>query len=289
MNSMWLVHGVALFFIVTLPRPGAGREVTGRPVALPDRRVAPSSRDSGKLSFPSFGGVFGLPMCRSDGVCHENATSSSPRTRYSAKDKEAYHAWRSTHKANVAAADAFNTVLTGRDPALVRDRPLVFLGDSIVETLAGNQYGQPVFRAKGCPETLAAFCDSHAFAPLVLGIAGDQAQHVLWRMDHGEVPLGRLREHPGVTFVVMVGTNNLGAGHLPVDAARGAFAVADWLLNNVKGTVVLVKLLPRGDGKDKLPRLCPPRCGPNGKPFRSFLPAVVAANIELGRLVGARR
>ena len=93
----------------------------------------------------------------------------------------------------------------------------------------------------------------------------------------------------------MIGTNNLGSGHLPEPTSRGVVAVARWLLENTRGKLVLVKLLPRGDHSKLIP-LCPPRCADDGQPYQTWKPAidrvnehVGAAAAELTASFGARR
>lgn len=205
---------------------------------------------------------FGTPMCSAEGVCHENATEASPRTPYSARDREQFQAWTNQHALLVQNAAAFTQHFTTRNPAESRTRPLVLLGDSIFESYLGTSFGAVAERAKGTPEVLATFAQTHALLPLVLGISGDQTQHLLWRLQNGELPPGRLRELPGATFVVLIGTNNLGSGMLPGVAAAGVVAVVEWLLRNTAGQVVVLDVLPRGDGKLSLcsikARLYPP-------------------------------
>ena len=172
---------------------------------------------------------FGTPMCSADGLCHENATEATPRTPYSARNREQFQAWTNQHNLLVETAAAYTQHLTTRNPAEGRARPLVLLGDSITESYLGTSFGALAERAKGTPEVLHTFAQTHALLPLVLGISGDQTQHLLWRLQHGELPLGRLRELPGATFVLLIGTNNLGSGMLPQDAALGIMEVVDWV------------------------------------------------------------
>lgn len=155
--------------------------------------------------------------------------------------------------------------------------PLLLLGDSITEAWLGTSMGDPSNRAAGCPAVLAAkFGD---YAPLVLAISGDQTQHLLWRLQHGEWPL----RTSGATVVLMIGTNNLGRGHLPGETARGVLAVANDILEQLDGRskLLVLGLLPRGDGARVLKRLCPPRCDKAGGPFSSFAPAVVSVNRDV--------
>ena len=200
-------------------------------------------------------------MCEVDGACHERAAEATPRTEYSGQPQR----WRPVHAANRKRAAAYA-------PA---GRPLVFYGDSITEEWAGTSYGEPTARAAGAPALLRSkFAD---WDPLVLAISGDQTQHLLWRLAHGELPAAAAN----ATFVVHIGTNNLGNGHLPGEAARGCRAVVDFLLERTRGRVVVLALLPRGDGPRRLPKLCPPRCDARGEPFASFAPAVTKANAAL--------
>lgn len=111
---------------------------------------------------------------------------------------------------------------------------------------------------------------------LVLAIGGDQTQHLLWRLQHGEL-LAEIANDPSAVFVVMIGTNNLGSGMLPTHTQAGILAVADYLLEHTAGKLVLLELLPRGDSQ-RLKRLCPPRCTSRNKPFQSFMPAVDKVN-----------
>ena len=117
----------------------------------------------------------------------------------------------------------------------------------------------------------------------MLAISGDQTQHLLWRLQRGGELSAEVAGDRSVVFVVMIGTNNLGHGHLPGEAADGVLAVARHLLSNAAGSLVLSTVLPRGDGGAVLPKLCPPRCNASGLPFRSLLPAVSKLNARLGQ------
>lgn len=126
--------------------------------------------------------------------------------------------------------------------------PVVLIGDSITESWRGTSYGTPKARAKGVPEVLA----NSALAPpehssLVLAISGDQTQHLLWRLEQGELPYA-LAQRKDAVFVVLIGTNNIGNGHLPLPTSKGVLAVGEWLLTHTRGFLLLVHLLPRADG-----------------------------------------
>ena len=118
---------------------------------------------------------------------------------------------------------AFHQALANEAAAFApRKPPLVFVGDSITETWRGTSVGRPIARASGAPDVLREkFGDR--WDPLALAISGDQTQHALWRLQHGELPRGN------ATFVLLIGTNNLGNGHLPGPTAEGVVAVAEAL------------------------------------------------------------
>jgi lysophospholipase L1-like esterase len=87
-------------------------------------------------------------------------------------------------------------------------------------------------------------------------------------------------DDPATVFVVMIGTNNLGAGELPKPTSKGILAVLEYLLQHTNNDshILWFPLLPRGDGKTWLPNICPPRCDRDGKPFRSFRAAIKKVN-----------
>jgi beta-glucosidase len=81
-----------------------------------------------------------------------------------------------------------------------------------------------------------------------LGIGGDQTQHVLWRLDHGNID----GIQPKLA-VLMIGTNNAGCGN-PAEIAAGVKAIVTKLRTKLPQTKVLVlAIFPRGpDTKDRL-------------------------------------
>ena len=112
---------------------------------------------------------------------------------------------------------------------------LVFVGDSITDGWRGE--GQSVWQK---------FFAVHK--ALNLGISGDSTQHVLWRLQHGE-----LDGYEARLFVIMIGTNN---GDSAPDVAEGIKAI----LAEIKGkqpqaNILLLGIFPRGEkpdaGRDK--------------------------------------
>jgi lysophospholipase L1-like esterase len=109
---------------------------------------------------------------------------------------------------------------------------LVFIGDSITQGWEG----------KG-----KAAWEKH-FAPrkaLNLGYSGDRTEHVLWRLDNGELPDALQPK----AFVVMIGTNN--TGHRmdkPEDIAAGVEGIVKKLTTaRPQAKVLLLAIFPRGE------------------------------------------
>ncbi|BFU96109.1 MAG: hypothetical protein NTNFB02_28310 [Nitrospira sp.] len=80
-----------------------------------------------------------------------------------------------------------------------------------------------------------------------LGFAGDRTEHVLWRLDHGEMD--------GITpklIVLMIGTNN--SGHRqdpPAETAAGIEAILRTIQMGLPGTkILLLAIFPRGASAD---------------------------------------
>ena len=114
---------------------------------------------------------------------------------------------------------------------------LLFLGDSITDN----------WRNRGKAVWDQNYGSLHAAN---FGISGDRTQHVLWRMDHGELD----GIHPKVV-VLMIGTNNTGlerdhpvARNTPDEAIAGVTAVVRELRVKLPDSqILLLSLLPRAD------------------------------------------
>lgn len=117
---------------------------------------------------------------------------------------------------------------------------LVFLGDSITAGWAGN--GKEVW-AK-------AFS---AYKPVNFGIGGDRTQHVLWRIENGELDGIKPK-----AAVVMIGTNNSGTD--PAEGiAKGVTRIIETIrAKQPQAKILLLAVFPRGEkaspnpGRDKL-------------------------------------
>lgn len=114
------------------------------------------------------------------------------------------------------------------------DVKLVFLGDSITQGWEGA--GKDVWET--------AYGDRGA---INLGIGGDRTEHVLWRLENGNLPDSLQPE----LVVLMIGTNNTGA-NTPDEIADGVTAIVRTLWLELSKTDILVlSIFPRGkDGED---------------------------------------
>jgi lysophospholipase L1-like esterase len=105
---------------------------------------------------------------------------------------------------------------------------LLFLGDSITQGW------------KGAPKTWDRFYGPRKAANF--GIGGDRTEHVLWRIQNGE-----LKGIEPKVVVLMIGTNNSG-GNTPDEIAQGVSAIVDELRSRLPRTkVLLLGVFPRGE------------------------------------------
>jgi lysophospholipase L1-like esterase len=107
---------------------------------------------------------------------------------------------------------------------------LLFIGDSITHGWEGAKGGKAVWE------------EFYGRRNAVnLGIGGDRTQHVLWRLEHGNID--------GIApklAVVMIGTNNAG-DNKPEEIAAGVKLIVEKLRAKVPGIKVLVLgIFPRG-------------------------------------------
>src|SRR5579859_6662603 len=95
---------------------------------------------------------------------------------------------------------------------------LVFIGDSITHAFGGDPYTGEDFGKRGEDTWDLFYGDRRA---VNLGISGDRTQHVLWRLDHGEMEGLQPK-----AVVVMIGTNNM-ASNTADQIAQGVEAVCE--------------------------------------------------------------
>ncbi len=107
---------------------------------------------------------------------------------------------------------------------------LIFIGDSITQGWEGG--GKSVWNKFYANRNAANF-----------GFSGDRTEHVLWRMDNGEI----IGLHPKVA-VMMIGTNNIGhKSSGPVETTQGVIAIVTKLRKAMPDTkVLLMSIFPRG-------------------------------------------
>ncbi len=113
---------------------------------------------------------------------------------------------------------------------------LLFVGDSITAGWAGKDRAH-IWE-----------CYFGAYQPANFGIGGDQTQHVIWRIENGELE----GIAPKVT-VLMLGTNNTGAtGHTAAEIVAADKKIVELIRAKIPGTkVIVLAVFPRGARKDK--------------------------------------
>lgn len=103
---------------------------------------------------------------------------------------------------------------------------LLFLGDSITQGWSDKETWDRYY----APRNAANF-----------GVGGDRTQHVLWRLNHGEIE--------GISpkvVVLMIGTNNMNT-NTPEEIAEGIKLIVDTLRAKLPNSkILLLGVLPRG-------------------------------------------
>lgn len=111
---------------------------------------------------------------------------------------------------------------------------LVFIGDSITHAWQFPGRGRRVW-------------DEHygAYRTLNLGFGGDRTEHVIWRLQQGEID----GLSPRLT-VIMIGTNNTAANTAP-EIAAGITTICDLVRQKMPQTqILLLAIFPRGTPDD---------------------------------------
>jgi len=109
---------------------------------------------------------------------------------------------------------------------------LVFIGDSITQAWEGS--GKDVW-AKYYGKRNA----------VNLGIGGDRTQHVIWRLDNGN-----LKNITPKAAVIMIGTNNSGS-NTPAEIADGVKVIVEQIRKKSPSTkILLLAVFPRGTNND---------------------------------------
>ena len=106
----------------------------------------------------------------------------------------------------------------------------LFLGDSLTE-----RFDPQVWREHMAPRGV-----------LNAGVNGDRTEHLLWRLRHGN-----LAGPPPAAVVVLIGTNDLGHGRPPEEAAEGIRANLLYLRQQLPNArILLLGLWPRSAAPD---------------------------------------
>jgi len=138
---------------------------------------------------------------------------------------------------------------------------LLFLGDSITQGWTKAPHVWEHYFAK--------------YQPANFGIGGDQTQHVIWRIENGE--LDGLT--PKVT-VLMLGTNNTGT-HTADEIAAADKKIVEMIRAKIPGTkVVVLAIFPRGARKNAQGVITPEAAADGAK--RQAI--IEAANVQLAKL-----
>ena len=119
---------------------------------------------------------------------------------------------------------------------------IVFIGDSITDGWDSEGGGLKIWQKEYV-----------LLKALNLGIVCDSTQHVLWRLDHGEIDnLPKLK-----VVVVEIGVNNKGIDrHVERDVEKGIIAVCEALKRKApQAKILLLGVFPRLWGKDNSDRL----------------------------------
>ncbi|WP_448210855.1 GDSL-type esterase/lipase family protein [Colwellia sp. MEBiC06753] len=168
------------------------------------------------FSFPKIRALLILIFCLGLAAC--NSESDSPET--ATPVAKTLDWWQKRHQ-DIVAQDK-------------SDVALVFIGDSIT-----HQWEEPEF---GYPIWLQYFAHFNA---LNMGFDSDKTQHVLWRVQNGE-----LDNMSPKYVVIMIGTNNVKSDS-SADIALGIEAIVNEVLKRLPETkIILHRIFPRGDAEN---------------------------------------
>ena len=165
-----------------------------------------------------------------------SAPSSAPTTRPSGRQSPtiaAPKAWNEKSYKDFMARHA--GFLKDKQTALAKGPiQFVLIGDSITDG----------WRSTGRTTLNAAFGQ---WNPYNIGISGDQTQHVLWRIDQGE--LDGIEPNPKAAMI-MIGTNNMGGATIE-EIADGVTRIVNKVHEKLPDTKILVLgIFPRAEKAD---------------------------------------
>jgi len=120
---------------------------------------------------------------------------------------------------------------TNRINNVINNQKIIFIGNSITQLWEGTN-------------AWTAINAKYENKITNLGFSGDQTQHVIWRLENGEFPVGINPEY----VVLMIGTNNRDK---PESIAAGIGVIVEIINKNSPSTkIILLSVLPRGSGND---------------------------------------
>ncbi|CAL5221977.1 g4259 [Coccomyxa viridis] len=125
---------------------------------------------------------------------------------------------------------------------------VLFYGDSIMESWRGTFLGMPWGPFQKVLPIWEGNFERQPYKSHALGIAGDKAEHLLWRLENGELPSGA--RHPKIVGV-MIGTNDLVDNCTMQHADQTAQSILDvyhLLHTKLPNTHILsLAILPKGE------------------------------------------
>ncbi|BDA51571.1 probable platelet-activating factor acetylhydrolase IB subunit beta [Coccomyxa sp. Obi] len=128
-----------------------------------------------------------------------------------------------------------------------RGSDVIFYGDSITEEWRGTFLGAPWGPFADVKKVWSEVFASRPYTSLALGIAGDKAEHLLWRLQNGELPTSK---HPKVV-AIMIGTNDLidnCALQAATETSAGIMEISSLLHTKLPKTHILnLAVLPKGE------------------------------------------
>ncbi|ESO94615.1 hypothetical protein LOTGIDRAFT_145016 [Lottia gigantea] len=112
-----------------------------------------------------------------------------------------------------------------------REPEVIFIGDSLISNLAQTQHWQQMFEPLHC---------------INFGIGGDQTQHVLWRIQNGE-----LEDVKPKVIVLLVGTNN--HDHTSEQIVGGIIEIINVIqTKQPQAQLIVLGIPPRGEKPNPL-------------------------------------
>jgi len=160
--------------------------------------------------------------------------------------RHGHKTWTEAHLENLKLA---KNILPKKSP--FRELDVVFMGDSITEGWRGTSFGVKVDKKQANVEVFESLFDMDKggeFDGLVLGIAGDKSQNLLWRIQNGEIP----KKLKSKVFWLLIGTNDFLKPGFDQCSEEVVFMgiqriIEEMMTLRPSTTIVVNGLLPRSD------------------------------------------